>query len=170
MMPREQLRNRSGAIVTLCATVLFAFMLNGCASSQRAGGDSIGIALDLLVEQDDSIALYRVADDGTISFAGGYDARMRRFTWTDDLTQQEISSLRTILEARIWNDRRRDRGEVREGERRSTIMLHAPQRNRIIVHGQQPQEVQDLEELLVEAAARRFEHEIEALPKPGPLP
>jgi hypothetical protein len=152
----------------LVATVALSG-LAGCAATGPAMGDDVMVGLDLKLfvrRGENAFALYRVSPDGMLSFAGGYDAVNREYTWTGPLTATEREELRALIRVHEWfatpfvSTSRPPQWGYR-------IDIQRPgEGRRFAVEGQHPR-IEPVRELLETAAARRNEEFMRSLPKPG---
>ena len=79
-------------------TCLAMIAATGC-GAPRSGDDLTGVDLELFVRADqDSFARYRVEPDGTLSYGGGIDAALGKFTWTGSLTESELEQFKVLLQ------------------------------------------------------------------------
>jgi hypothetical protein len=157
---------RLTAIVVLLVTLLAGA---GCASTGSAAGDNAmgGYELELFVHRDENaFALYHVRPDGMLSFAGGYDAVNRDFSWSGQLTETEREQLLELIRGLEWFET----PFVSSGtppQWRYRIDIRRPREGRrFTVDGRHPR-IEPVRELLATAAARRNEQFMRSLPEPG---
>jgi hypothetical protein len=165
-MRRRRPTALAGLRVALGA-VLVAAGAGGCASTPRGADVTGGLVVQMHVESAGrAYELYRVETDGTLRFAGGYDARNEKYTWSGPLTGDEIARLRAIVAEHRWLEDdpasvaeppdRLYRIRVRRGSDRASFM----------VTGDSPA-VKPAYDLLRTAGERRLDEFMETLPEPG---
>ena len=120
----------------------------------------------LVVTEDNAAAMYRVESDGSIHFGGGLDARQKKTPWSGSMTSAEIQQLRDLLAQHGWFDAG-PASTDRPAGRSYRIELRWPQgRQTYRVIGRSV-DVTPIEQLLAQAAGRRHEAFLEALPRPS---
>lgn len=158
----------------LLALYAVAMMVaGGCAASARTGAGldrTQGLTLDMHVRDGGAMWLYDVRADGGIGYAGGHDATLRRFSWTDTMSDEEIAELRLLVERFNWTNRQRSR-ETGEGARRYTVNVRQAGGGggRFEVQGDR-EDVVAINALLHRICLRRLDAELDALPQPGLRP
>jgi hypothetical protein len=126
-----------------------------------------GLDLKLFVSRgENAFALYRVSPDAMLSFAGGYDAVNRHYTWTGQLTETEREELLALIRIHEWFTTPFV-STSRPPQWRYRIDLRRPgEGRRFTVEGRHPR-IEPVRELLATAATRRNEEFMRSLPKPG---
>jgi hypothetical protein len=154
------------------ALTALALGLTRCASgpsSISGSGPSPtgGVSLDLLVRHGEaSHSRYRVNRDGTLGWAGGFDAVNGNIMWSGPMTSEEIAEFRTMLDANGWEDRS-PASTQDGGDPEYQIIIAGPRgREKHKVHGA-PDDVVAMEALLQRIARRRHDAYLESFPKPG---
>jgi hypothetical protein len=141
----------------------------GCASTGSTTGDDVmgGLELELFVRRDENaFSLYRVRPDGTLSFAGGYDAVNRDYTWSGQLTETEREQLLGLVRLHEWFDTPFV-SSGRPPQWRYRINIRRPGGGRRFTVDGQHARIEPVRELLATAAARRNEQFMRSLPTPG---
>ncbi len=125
------------------------------------------ISMEMFIENPgDSYAVYRVDEDGVLSFAGGVDAHDRKYTWSGPMTSEEIDRLHALLDEHRWFESGPKSSGTPPG-RRYEIELSKPGVVRdFAVLGDGPS-ISPIFDLLETAARRRHEQFMQTLPKPG---
>lgn len=150
----------------LVVTLVFSA---GCAfDSVDTGTRTGGHRLELEVRRDgaQSIAIYRMNRDGTISYAGGKDALIGSTTWTGELTDKQIDTLVSLLHELQWYTRPfESTGEPPELEQ-SGFVRGPDGFRKFHVVGEHPR-ITPMREALEQAAARRLDPVLDQLPRPS---
>ncbi|TVQ54280.1 MAG: hypothetical protein EA377_06080 [Phycisphaerales bacterium] len=157
------------------AKVLFAAAMVGCASARLGGGvdRTGGLAVELEMRgDDDSAAFYRLTRSGQLEFAGGRDANQKRISWTGQLDEDDIASVRELLETHGWLS-----GEASRRLERSVPDSAVKRRYDLTVRqGRETRRYQvigpdsamtELYDQLDRLAARRFDSVLDQLPRAG---
>jgi hypothetical protein len=154
-----------GALLTFNAA-----MTTGCAGSLRSGDAADrtgGLTLELYIERDDdSREFYRVLTDGTIGFGGATDARMRQATWTGTMTDDEVSTLLSLIEQHTWRQQEPASGSNPD-EIDFRIDLRTPQGRRQYHVKGRSEAVLPVYHHLRQISLRRFDHIMDRLPQPS---
>ena len=158
-----------------CLLLVAAWGLIGCAaarsvepgvSEDRTGG----IRLEMLVKTpDNALSHYRIETTGTIKYGGGLDVIQGSFSWSDAMTDEEIETLRSLLDAYQWFSRTPAASGEPEKLRRTVSVAGPPGRNQFEVIGECA-EVSEVQELLEKITSRRLDTVLDALPQPGLQP
>jgi hypothetical protein len=149
--------------------VTCALLMAGCATSPREAGADItgGLTLDMFLQLEaGSMVRYRVDRDGVLSFAGGFDARNEKYTWSGPMTEAEITQLLALLDAHRWLERDPPSPGEPDDRRCTVTVHHAGKRNGFKVIGAEAS-VDAIAALLESAASRRHEEFLQSLPRPG---
>ena len=97
---------QSSFIPLFVATLLL--VATGCQSTGRAGHANLpthGIAMTMLVSDEKTAhTRYELKRDGSVSFAGGFDAMQKKPSWSDALTLDESQRLFDTLAQHGWLD------------------------------------------------------------------
>lgn len=154
--------------VCLLSVLLCTLSCIGCAlervdTSSRTGG----VSLTMEVRRDeDSIAVYEVEPDGTITYAGGRKALLGGIDWTGELTDEEAAQLHELIHAHDWFGPKVE-STNEPAELHYTIKVRSAAGTRTIrVTGANPR-IDPVHELLELAAGRRQEPVLDALPRPS---
>jgi hypothetical protein len=142
----------------------------GCAVP-RAGDtrpDVMSAQVELFVDHGDgALELYRVERDGTIHFGGGRDARERRTTWQDRLSDAEIADLEQVIADhggfRLVPD---SSAEPRDRTARLTLRSGDGTIRHEVRGGSEA--IESLRSALDRIARRRHDRVLQSLPEPGP--
>lgn len=152
---------RATAVLITGLLVLGALVQCGLPDpSSRSGG----LSLEVAVEDTGQVALlYRFEQDGMLSFGGGATARAKEIAWTGRMSDDDIATLRSLLDEHGWFDG----GPPSEsGKRVSRIRMRWPDgRVKTTVHGR-GRDLMAVESYLESIARRRLEPMLDALPKP----
>ncbi len=163
----------------LIIVLLAPAYLPGCATSQSADSahDRMGgVTLDVRVHRGpNSEALYRVSRDGTLAYAGGQAAREREFTWSGRMSDENILSLRTALDAHGWMTGTPPPTQSPSDDEQSDALIpirinvdlrgpHA--RHKFTIHGSNAS-TQQIIAILEDASLARHAEFLDSLPKPS---
>lgn len=161
----------------LVAGVLLAASFGGVGCSRSGGiGDTSSLTggVDLAIESRDTeahrIVAITVQTDGRITFAGGRDAISRREGWVGQLTPEQATELRSILDRDGWfAGTVTSSGEPRSRIFRVTILGGPDGRRRYDLRGASPEAVR-LETFLEGVSRDRFGDFMQRLPEAGDRP
>ena len=126
-----------------------------------------GLFLDITVKKGrDSTARYNITQDGTLSFAGGMEAKHDEFEWSTELSADQRQRVLDMVREFGWLDR--EPASVNENAEHTyeIALRQGSTRRKHEVQGDNPQVVQ-LVEFLDEICMQRFEGFMDQLPKPG---
>ena len=167
--------NLKAILIIGIAKVLFAAAMVGCASLRPDGGvdRTGGLAVELERRgDDDSAAFYRLTRSGQLEFAGGRDANQKRISWTGQLDEDDIDSVRRILENHGWlsgEAPRRIERSVPDGavKRRYELTVRQGRETRRYQVIGPDSAMSELDDQLNRLAARRFDSVLDQLPRAG---
>lgn len=157
--------------------VLLLISLAACGSSLKAGepdSPTDGVAIWMFItDEDRSHALYILEPDGTLAFAGGFNALREEPTWHGRLTGEELDRLRDLLRDNHWLQRapRPGRGDELTGadERMHTIRFASPRVSWTLEESLGGGEIAPVREYLSElTTTKRHRDVINQLPEAGP--
>jgi hypothetical protein len=143
--------------------------LAGCGSTPATQpmADRFGLSLEFSAhDETGSERLYRVAKDGTISFGGGFKARVGSTTWTGQMTEQEQRELLDVIREQEWFTREiESTGQPDDRVYRVTVNA-AEGHERFKVVGCNPR-VESVEAVLEQICRRRLDEDLKRLPEPS---
>ena len=127
-----------------------------------------GFYLELSVRNEENYAVfYKVNGAQRLGFGGGRDAMNRQLSWIGALTNEEFERLFELLERNGWfAGTVESTGEPRKNVARATLVWKGG-RKRFKRTGRSAQ-IEPVEKLLADAARRRLDRDLEALPAAGP--
>jgi hypothetical protein len=153
--------------IVLCWTLalLWTFLSNGCASSD-ANSMTGGVSFQLLYRgPEDAAAYYTLDRHGVLRFGGGMDAYLKKVSWQQQLSPQDIQQLEALIDQNQWFQAK----PTATGEPPPSyeISLSGPQGSHFYrVKGQSPA-IDPVLHLLDSFTRRRFDKYLEQFPQPG---
>lgn len=141
--------------------------LTGCSSSRGGNPNSAtsGLAVQLTMRDDsNAAALYRVNQDGEISFAGGTDAYTEKISWTGELSDDEIARLREVLTDNGYFESG-PRSSATDADRRYEVELRWPDGDLSYSVNGRGLRIAALEDYLIAVSSKRFDDVMQALPQ-----
>ena len=157
---------------SLLLGLLARLIAGGCGGTSDNDGEDItgGISLELGVRKDEnSFSLYSLQKDGTLTFAGGNDARSRHPSWTGAITAEQANEVTALVREAGWLDREPAKGNSKDSIKWE-VKLQGPKGKRsFTAYGDRP-EFRAVADELDELARARFEEYLKTMPKPGPQP
>ena len=158
------------AVLVVALWVSSAALSPGCSSLLKAEGPDVtgGVTLELFAQRgEDSFALYAMTADGMLHFAGGLDAYERKFSWSGQMTEEEIERMGSFLDEQDWwhVDPASTRAPQEHVYR---VKVRKPGFRRSFEVTGDGAGITPLYELLETAARRRHAEYLEMMPEPGP--
>jgi hypothetical protein len=156
---------------------LIVLSLAACGSGIKAGSEDSftrGLALRMLVtDRESSHALYELSPDGSITFAGGFNALNGRPSWEGLATPEEVDELHTLLAAHGWFDHDPvpdppDPDNLAD-TRIHRVNLAWPTGGRAFEAHGGGTHIDPIRQHLERIAAKRFDPVLQQLPEPGRL-
>jgi hypothetical protein len=158
------------AIIGATGLGLTGLGLTGCAASSRTPRPNVtgGRHLEMLVSSAERrYERYRVAPDGVLHWAGGANAQSSRFTWSGPLTAEEIDLLFGAIVRDGWFER--DPPSTKEPpDTVYDVRIRGPEGRESFVVTGDTEGLLEVRRILEQAARRRLDGVLEALPGPGP--
>jgi hypothetical protein len=153
------------SFLTLVVLTLAATGCGGQKSTELTGESELVLEMSVR-DETNAERLYKIDRDGSISFGGGFRARVGTTTWTGSLSADERQEIATVINQQGWfttpivsTNEPKDRVyrvdiKAPPGHRRFKVVGHNERMNAV-------------EQVLGRICLRRLEGELERLPEPG---
>jgi hypothetical protein len=144
-------------------------LATGVGCGQKAEGPDLtgGVELRLAHRgQGNALATFDLAQDGTLTYSGGADARNDLPTWSGQLTAEQAASVVELARAAGWFESAPERGDKKDPTRWE-VELSAPGVDREFVAFGDRAEIRAVYDRLEQLARARFDAYLQTLPKPG---
>ena len=167
------MRTPISSILLVSALSMLAALaaLPGCASSgsmfHSMPNRMDGLFLEIEAEKPNhSVAIYKVTQDGTLSYAGGVEARRGETEWSTELSPEQRQRVMDMVEQFGWLNSGPANSPVNPEHVYHVSVRRGLTRTNVVVQGDNPQII-EMQQVLDEICMQRFDEYLERLPKPG---
>lgn len=153
-------------MIVLSATLLAPIGCGGAPKTTEIDADS-ELTLEMSVrDETNSERLYKIDRSRTISFGGGFQARLGTTTWTGELTPEDRAAIASVINQQGWFTSRIESTNDPKNRVYRIDLIGPPGHERIKVVGRNDR-VEPVEQVLERICLRRLDGDLQRLPEPG---